>query len=40
MALADGVGGWSEEGIDPSLYSKELMHLMEIEFSSNIETYA
>jgi len=22
--VADGVGGWAEQGIDPALYSKEL----------------
>jgi len=25
MGVADGVGGWSSDGVDPSLYSKELM---------------
>lgn len=24
LAVADGVGGWNERGIDPSLFSKEL----------------
>jgi protein phosphatase PTC7 len=24
LAVADGVGGWAEMGIDPGLYSKEL----------------
>lgn len=24
LAVADGVGGWNERGIDPALYSKEL----------------
>lgn len=24
LAVADGVGGWAESGIDPGLYSKEL----------------
>lgn len=25
MGVADGVGGWSSDGVDPSLYSKQLM---------------
>lgn len=24
LAVADGVGGWAEHGIDPGLYSKKL----------------
>jgi serine/threonine protein phosphatase PrpC len=24
LAVADGVGGWNEKGVDPSLFSKEL----------------
>jgi len=24
LAVADGVGGWAEYGVDPALYSKEL----------------
>ena len=24
--VADGVGGWAESGVDPGLYSKQLMH--------------
>jgi protein phosphatase PTC7 len=25
MGVADGVGGWAEVGVDPGLYSRELM---------------
>lgn len=25
LAIADGVGGWNSKGIDPSLYSRELV---------------
>jgi protein phosphatase PTC7 len=25
MAVADGVSGWAEQDVDPSLFSKELM---------------
>jgi serine/threonine protein phosphatase PrpC len=24
LAVADGVGGWNERGVDPALFSKEL----------------
>jgi len=24
LAVADGVGGWNERGIDPALFSREL----------------
>jgi serine/threonine protein phosphatase PrpC len=26
LAVADGVGGWNNHGIDPSKYSKELVN--------------
>ena len=32
MGVADGVGGWSLEGVDPSLYSKSLMEKTKIAF--------
>ena len=25
MAVADGVGGWAEQGVDPGLFSKQLI---------------
>lgn len=25
LAVADGVGGWANEGVDPALYSKKLI---------------
>jgi serine/threonine protein phosphatase PrpC len=28
IAVADGVGGWAEQGIDPALYSKELCRML------------
>lgn len=27
LAVADGVGGWAESGIDPGIYSKNLISL-------------
>ncbi len=29
LAVADGVGGWADSGIDPGLYSKELVRIIE-----------
>lgn len=26
VAVADGVGGWNDVGVDPALFSKELCH--------------
>ncbi len=28
LAVADGVGGWADQGIDPGLYSKKLCDLI------------
>ena len=27
LAVADGVGGWAESGVDPALYSKKLIEM-------------
>jgi protein phosphatase PTC7 len=29
LIVADGVGGWADSGIDPGLYSKKLVSIME-----------
>lgn len=29
LIVADGVGGWADSGVDPALYSKQLVKLME-----------
>jgi len=29
LVVADGVGGWADSGIDPGLYSKRLVKIME-----------
>lgn len=39
LSVADGVGGWNDLGINPSLYSKNLSLLIEELFSSDIEVY-
>ena len=28
MAVADGVGGWADKGVDPGFYSRELCSLI------------
>jgi len=32
LVVADGVGGWAESGIDPGLFSKALVRLIEEQF--------
>lgn len=34
IAVADGVGGWADHGIDPGLYSKKLIELMKEMFNN------
>lgn len=33
LCVADGVGGWSESGIDPANYSRRLCYLIEEKFN-------
>ncbi len=35
IAVADGVGGWNEHGVDPSKYSRELCENIKIEYNKN-----
>ncbi len=35
LVVADGVGGWAESGIDPGLFSKALVKLIEQQFNIN-----
>jgi len=28
LSVADGVGGWAEQGVDPAIYSKKLCKLL------------
>ncbi|CAI2371081.1 unnamed protein product [Moneuplotes crassus] len=35
IAVADGVGGWASEGVDPGLYSKQLVKFIGEEFDKN-----
>jgi len=39
LCVADGVGGWAEYGVDPGLYSKELVKHISTNFASNILKY-
>ena len=34
FAVADGVSGWAEDGVDPAIYPKEIMNGVEMGFSS------
>ena len=40
VAVADGVGGWAEEGVDPSVYSNELCRNLETVYDELGETQA
>ncbi len=35
IVVADGVGGWSEVGVDPGLFSKQLVKDIEAQFNKN-----
>lgn len=35
LVVADGVGGWAESGVDPGLFSKALVRLIEEQFVRN-----
>ena len=37
LAVADGVGGWNSQGVDPALYSKELCRKLIIFLTNSIE---
>ena len=37
--VADGVGGWADSGIDPGLYSKRLVKIMEELVAKDSEKY-
>ena len=39
LVVADGVGGWAEVGIDPALYSKQLVKNISELFNSNVFKY-
>ncbi|EAS01026.1 serine/threonine phosphatase 2C (macronuclear) [Tetrahymena thermophila SB210] len=39
LAVADGVGGWAEKGIDPAEYSRGLIRNVEQNYKSNVLKY-
>lgn len=39
LVVADGVGGWADSGIDPGLYSKRLIKIMEELFNKDQPKY-
>eukprot|EP01006_Ploeotia_vitrea_P056823 TRINITY_DN68129_c6_g1_i8.p1 TRINITY_DN68129_c6_g1~~TRINITY_DN68129_c6_g1_i8.p1 ORF type:complete len:279 (+),score=9.24 TRINITY_DN68129_c6_g1_i8:32-868(+) len=40
LGVADGVGGWGEEGVDPALYSRGLMAACESEITKELDVIA
>lgn len=40
LAVADGVGGWNEAGVDPALYSRKLIDNVKTFFSQNKNHYS
>merc|ERR1711976_269063 len=39
LVVADGVGGWARHGVDPGLYSKELVANINKLYDKNFEKY-
>ena len=39
LAVADGVGGWAESGVDPAIYSKRLCNIFEQLYETKDEKY-
>ena len=35
LVVLDGVGGWNEVGVDPALFSKQLVGLIEEEYKKD-----
>ena len=35
LVVLDGVGGWNDVGVDPALFSKELVKLIEQEYKQD-----
>jgi protein phosphatase PTC7 len=36
LAVADGVGGWANMGIDPGIYSRKLISNIELQLKENL----
>lgn len=39
LAVADGVGGWAESGVDPAIYSKQLCKLIDQLYATNDDRF-
>jgi len=39
LAVADGVGGWAESGVDPAVYSKKLCRLIDELYATKDDRY-
>jgi len=35
MVVLDGVGGWNDQGVDPGLFSRQLVNLISLERHNN-----
>ena len=35
LVVADGVGGWADQGVDPGLFSKSLVHDIKVKFDDD-----
>lgn len=39
LVVADGVGGWADQGVDPGLYSKKLCEIISKKVQSSVKDY-
>lgn len=39
LVVADGVGGWADQGVDPGLYSKKLCQIIGQKVEKSLITY-
>lgn len=39
LVVADGVGGWADQGVDPGLYSKKLCEIIGKKVTSSLNKY-
>ena len=39
LVVADGVGGWADQGVDPGLYSKKLCEIIGKKIQKSANTY-
>lgn len=39
LVVADGVGGWADQGVDPGLYSKKLCQIIGKKLEKSLTSY-